>query len=408
MALDISDINLQAALQARIDALDSNSSMSDILALERAAATFGTTTYYDSAGELPNEPVLEGSIFATKGSNIYQNNALYLRGSSNWKELQSLNKPKPQYSGETAGFWAGGSSAPSPARTTISKVEFASDTVTGVHGTLSEGTYNATGTTSATDGYVVGGSFFPNPLAAQRFSKFSFASATPVSASPITPAHPSGQRNNTGVSDIAGGKGYLMNQDPSASNPATGVRWSHPFANDVPFTQETGNMNGSKEYGMGVSSITKGYHTGGAQAPQNPFPGGSSDIQSFPFASDVDAVAITATLVNALQQHSSASGTDEYAYIFAGQKGSPPPLSFNSDIERFPFASEDISVSTGGTLEPGTTNTAGVSGISSAYLYKGGYFQKFNYGATTSISTIADLSGTTAASRNNRATGHQF
>jgi len=408
MALDISDINLQAALQARIDALDSNSSMSDILALERAAATFGTTTYYDSAGELPNEPVLEGSIFATKGSNIYQNNALYLRGSSSWKQLQSLNKPKPQYSGETAGFWAGGSSAPSPASDTISKVEFASDTIIGEHGTLSQGTYNATGTTSATDGYVTGGSFFPDPVAQQRFSKFPFASATPVSASPITPSHPTGQRNNTGVSDIAGGKGYGIDQAPSPSNPATGRRWSHPFASDAPWTLETGDMNGSKEYAMGVSSEIKGYRAGGAGTPANPFLGGSSDIQSFPFASDVNAVAITATLLEALQQHSSSSGTDGYAYIFAGDKGAPPPLSVNTGIERFPFASEDISASTGGILEPGTNNTAGVSGISSAYFYKGGYFQKFNYGATTSISTIADLSGTAAASRNNRATGHQF
>ena len=88
MAIDLTEV--KAALQAKIDALTENSPMLSILQLERAANKFGTTTYYDSDGDLPPPTEFpEGSIVSTYQPTPSGPSGLFLNKEGSWNNIQT-------------------------------------------------------------------------------------------------------------------------------------------------------------------------------------------------------------------------------------------------------------------------------------------------------------------------------
>jgi hypothetical protein len=195
----------------------------------------------------------------------------------------------------------------------IEKFPFATDTNIADVGD-SYGSVSATGHSSTTHGYVVGGVYAPS-----AFHKFSFASDG--NSSTVAPSP--GFTNASGTSSET--SGYI-----------TTIRFSSsivkfPFATDST-TTFVGNITQGRYYATGTNSAQFGYASGGA-------PGSINTIDKFPFASDANATDVGDLTSGRYGMAGQSSLT--HAYNSGG--------SISNQIQRFPFAT-DVNATAVGTL----------------------------------------------------------
>jgi len=155
-----------------------------------------------------------------------------------------------------------------------------------------------------------------------------------------------------------------------------------PFASSTTNSTDIGDLTVARKFSAGQSSPTHGYTSGGATTPTV----NSNVIDRFSFS----ATATTATDVGDLVVARHAvfgNHTEIYGYASGGEILSPSPT-FNSSIERFPFASATGNSANVGSL---TGNRAwGDGNNSSTHGYtSGGYtgeISKFPFASDTPTS----------------------
>jgi hypothetical protein len=328
MAIDISI--LTAALQAKIDALDSNSAISDIVALERAAQQFGTTTYYDSDGDLPEATYFpKQSIVSTYSPpTVNRASKLYINNFGTWKEIQTF---KTQiiipYGGSNFGYTAGGWQTPGNT-TQIRKFPFASDTTATNVGNISATAgayYNNTGVANSQgpQGYIFGNS------SSSTIDTFTYSSDTIGSGGPsvvlFTP--PGSTLNQIGAN---GG----MNNDESGfiAGYYGGTRIKKfDFASGTPIV--------TSDWGVTPSAITNMVVTGSAtsnKVDNKGFVLGGGDLVDVSFSSaNVSVVVSEGNYNNIYRKSADTSASTTHGYVSGGLES--PGIS--SLVDKFSFAS---------------------------------------------------------------------
>jgi hypothetical protein len=251
---------------------------------------------------------------------------------------------------------------------------------------------NAASASSATHGYLMSGT--QGGGAATSAFKFPFA-ATDV--------------KTTGINDMLGAVDAGGHQSRSHAYTSGGSATSvyiakQPFASDsnflywtafTPTLAKTSHASASSDdFGFGFGSDS----SGAASASNN---------WKFPFASDGNAIALTATLATAgLAFNSGTLNSQTHGYVHAGRT-SPSVLA--SNIERFAFASDTPAARVSAIDD--RQQTAGASGIAAGYLGGGTNLGGFPYFNTIYkfrfVTDSTSVSIGTMAAGNFGGTGHQ-
>lgn len=260
------------------------------------------------------------------------------------------------YQGSTSGFITGGGpNSPYANRAIIHKFPFASDTnSTDTGGDLLQWTSSASGSSSPTHGYVAGG--------------------------------------------------Y---KGPTSSGSLTGAIEKYPFAISSGTSSSVGSQATSKYYSRGVSSDTHGYTVAGYQP--GPVPK-SIDIEKYSHSSDESATDVGDLYDTAERRHGYISNSARNAGIafFSGGFSNPPSTGgLISRIQKFPFATDEDAVDTGGDLigglyvpDIGTYDAAGtvspthayVAGGTPPYAFNVDTIQKFPFSISSGSATdVGDL-----------------
>ena len=379
-------MSILAALQAKVNAVDSDTSMSEILSLMYTVKDNPYKSVYDSAGVMPLDSASVGSIrYADNRNAMY----MLVGVDSGWKLIDSDAStaagggagPDTVRLGETAGYVMSGVSAPgvqtstqkflfaagtsaagsvisgltslaggryigasaqSPthayhsggygpppapaAKNVIEKFPFASeDTYTDVGDLLSVIAYLG-GTSSPTHGYVHGG-FSPASNVIQKYSTSSDGNATDVGDTTAT-AYGAGGAQSENHGYVVGG--FQLT--------GTNRIQKYSFASDGNATAVGNTTQGPNLYYLSGNgqSTTHGYQVGGTTGTT------VNDIAKFAFASDGDATDV-GDLTQTKTDHEGHSATDGYTYITGGEG----PSSGYTTIERFAHGSDGNAVDCG-------------------------------------------------------------
>jgi hypothetical protein len=199
-------------------------------------------------------------------------------------QLSCCVRNAAHFSSPVSGYLAGGERSPAPAVDFIQKFNFPSGAPVADVGEMSETKYGAKGTSSATHGYIAG-SYYAAPGAADsnKIEKTPFAAD-----SPSTPVATLTLARGNGATQSSYTHGYLTGgreRNPPGQCSDRMDRW--PFATDTPAT-DVGELPFANASGVGTSSQTYGYLTGGVTSPSDPAATGGVSIvrKKFPFASE--------------------------------------------------------------------------------------------------------------------------
>lgn len=259
------------------------------------------------------------------------------------------------YGGTSTGYVAGGYFGPVGAQNTISKFSFPNASPSVAYGgTLVRSVWSGVGVSSKTHGYVAGG---VSPSSYTQIDKYSFTS----------------EGNATDVGDLL----EMIRSEPAGQ--------------------------GSSLYGYGYKS--RGYSD--APSPVNPDAAQSNSIQKWTFASDNNATDVGDSQAEgwAALGHSSVKS----GYITSGNGFSPKfPVGYNTDIERFPFATDSNAKDVGDIASIGQFGSSCQS-PSTAYIINSGGgsgFMKFSFASElTSAQAFAAPVNTPVAARAGQHTG---
>ena len=404
------------ALQAKVNAVDSSTAMSEILQLMYNVKDHPYKNQYDSAGLMPLDSAFIGSIAYAENRN-----AMYMLVGidSGWKLIDSDaatsasggSTSTTNLQGTTAMYKAGGSLDLSPYGTnTIEKVPVASDgNMTDVGDLAGSGAIGfENGNSSSTDGFASGGrSDAPTYQIGggiTQIDKFPFATDT----------------NATDVGDLQKSRGgAAVNNGPThgyqsggASGPAAveGTISKFPYAISSATGTSVGNLDprynpGSYglQYGMGSSDTTHGYIAVG-NTSAIPYP--TQDlIQRFPFASDDDATDVGDASITGRYAGNNHNQSSTHGYI-AGGLGSPADPGWKNDITKFPFAASGANAADVGDLTLARYGMTGASSTTHAYAMagntKGGsYPSPTDINVVDKYSTASDANATDVGDTSN-------
>lgn len=263
------------------------------------------------------------------------------------------------------------------------RIEFNTFTITNTPtGIDINGTFNAVqwngysnfgGTVS---GYSSGGRLPSPDVSYNVIDKFSFASSTinAIDAGDLTVSRggSSGQSSNT--------SGYTSGgRIPPAPAGYSNVIDKFPFASVVALATDVGDLTATARSLCGQSSSISGYSSGGQ---------GSSTINKFPFAADVDATSIGPLTV--IKEYSSGQSSSTNGYT-AGGYG---PAATNNIIDKFPFANDNVAADVGDL----TATRYGLTGQSSStFGYASGgqtnsnVIDKFSFSTDGNATDVGDL-----------------
>jgi len=430
MAIDISI--LTAALQAKIDALDSNSAISDIVALERAAQQFGTTTYYDSDGDLPEATYFpKQSIVSTYSPpTVNVASKLYINNFGTWKEIQTF-KTQVAFQGSDAGYV--GKAIVAPITTEFAKFSFVSETDTTIVGSVAPSmgvaemeSYlggGSRGASSRENGYVIGGdppSWLAPPAPtgnrSNAVTQYSFASEVISRAGSLTDDNADGFTDGYSISALdyqevyfGGGIRGTPLPVPERDQPLVKFPTANPWVSATvsvvyypagsypsPITSERSPINGA----IGIPSSTTGYVVGGriggptTTVPQ-PIDFMSTNIKSFPFAS-ATPLDNTRSLTTGKAFAAGVSSTTN-GYVVGGYGPFPSGNPTREIIESFPFANPAANSVDAGNLSILVFKSAGMSSTTKGYSAAGAggtptlAIQSFPYSSFTTATTVANL-----------------
>ena len=183
-------MSILTALQAKVNAVDSDTSMSEIMKLAYAVKDHPYKSVYDSSGAMPIDSASIGSLRYAENQN-----AVYaLIGiTEGWKLLDSdaakVTPTPPTYSvqGTTYGWSQGGYPGPANYHNQIQRYAFASSADAVDQGDLlSSQMHNASVGRTATAGLRIGGRSYPGTTYTDALSSYPFASGSNVVAAPGT------------------------------------------------------------------------------------------------------------------------------------------------------------------------------------------------------------------------------
>ena len=269
----------------------------------------------------------------------------------------------------------------------------------------------ASGCSSSTHGYVIGGVDYTTITGASinRLERFSFASATSANATDWADMT-SNQRGSTPSASSATHGFTLGGKNVSGGNlGTTDVIDKFPFASQTNAT-DWADATVAKNGGAGCSSITHGYSLGGVNWDVSLGNVETNQIEKYPFASQTNSVDV-ADITLTRQGPAGVSSCDD-AYAVGGMTvgtnpGNSAPLWDRTTIDKHSFASGGNSTSHGDLpLESsaGAHTGAGMSGITHGYHAGGIYshnihnhqysreqIEKFSYASNVTASDVGDL-----------------
>ena len=407
-------------LQADIDAVDSDTSMDQILKyMHRARSLTEINSVYDSAGVMPTDSAYDGMLAFSKSDNtMYKfvdssgdGGTIFAWHQADRNVAASAGGTTTNLQGATSVYKAGGSLDLSPYGTnTIEKVPVASDgNMTDVGDLAGSGAIGfENGNSSSTDGFASGGrSDAPTYQIGggiTQIDKFPFATDT----------------NATDVGDLQKSRGgAAVNNGPThgyqsggASGPAAveGTISKFPYAISSATGTSVGNLDprynpGSYglQYGMGSSDTTHGYIAVG-NTSAIPYP--TQDlIQRFPFASDDDATDVGDASITGRYAGNNHNQSSTHGYI-AGGLGSPADPGWKNDITKFPFAASGANAADVGDLTLARYGMTGASSTTHAYAMagntKGGsYPSPTDINVVDKYSTASDANATDVGDTSN-------
>ena len=387
-------------LQADIDAVDSDTSMDQILKyMHRARSLTEINSVYDSVGVMPTDSAYDGMLAFSKSDNtMYKFVDSSIDGGTifAWHQADSAIAPGPAaqpyegspYQGQSRAYVFGGNF-----ENEIQKVLYSSDgNATDVADAHPSGLMGAMPGLSDTHGYILGGRTPPNSYinTIQRFPYASEGNAADAGYDLVQAVY-------SGNSTAIGNRDKIYNT--GGTGPAAPDHYERITHSSLSNATDVGNLTPGGLWGQfmgGASSTTKGYTLGGRYSGST---GGTNAYYSFPFASEGNMVD-TANLTTNLYYNSGASSNED-GYSMGGQRLSPSSLRFLT-IDKFPFAAEgNASYSNDMQLSPGSgiSRTTASSSPSFGYVYGGNTgpsaaindIQKFPFASVAAIADVGDL-----------------
>ena len=397
MAINIT--NIVDAINAKNTNADSNTSDTEIRLINTAITLLNSTDgviTYKSRAELPApDSDNNGQFIFIPASNqafvdSYGDGIFYWSSGDSWNPLQLTKEvdaaaafigaiteiPSRNNMGVNTGYTSGGRDYPNTSLNVIQKWPFAADGTSTDVGDLTQARYQGGGSASATHGYYAGGTRPSTYNIIDKFPMIADANATDVGNLTRT------TRYLAGSSSLE--NGYALGGNPLPSSGYEIGKYS--FSTDGNST-DVGNLTVNDQYRTGTASSTHGYVHGGTPPQQN-------IIEKFSFSADGNATDVgnlTSTtyasagsnsdthgyrmggypLVNTIDKYSFATdgnatdagdlirtqrflnGTSSasHGYAFGGQYSAPGPAIFNSDIQKFEFASDGDATDVGDLLD---------------------------------------------------------
>ena len=345
-------MSILAALQAKVDAVDSSTSMSEILKLMYTVKDHPYKSVYDSAGVMPLDSASIGSIrYADNRNAMY----MLVGVDSGWKLIDSdaataIPPSALAYAGANA----------YQMYELVGKFDMSSSTTasgipalgTNLYPNFSRG--RASGR-SATKGYYMF-NYSPNDTSIDAFP-FAAEDAMTDTTGTLTQA-----RKNMQGEPVGDG---LFCYAVGGHNPGIGIVNTvdkFPTAADDQAGTDVGDLTVARSMQAHVSSTTFGYAAGGGGPP-----GAKNEIDKFPFATDANATDV-GDLLNPSQALAGASSTT-HGYA-AGGYGIPAPGNRRDNIDKFAFASDGNSTDVG-NLASAKDNTGGASSATHGFALGG-------------------------------------
>ena len=412
------------ALQAKVNAVDSSTPMSEILQLMYNVKEHPYKNQYDSAGLMPLDSAFVGSMAYAENRN-----AMYMLVGvdSGWKLIDSDAATTAagaiasgHNQGTQYGYALGGRVNPGTSNV-IQKYSYTSDANATDVGDLTQAVWSRTAAVSSTTHAMNCGGYAPGATPAgwphaTNIDKIAYAS--------------DGNATETGdLNDKFGDGG--AHQDDTHGYLSGGLAGP-----SLPSTQAAGNTiqrfalaSTSGDTGTDVGDLSKymrycsgwsgsdgyGYLANGSHtyAPTMPAPGYWEKIERFPFAATASSTEVGDTLDLYYQQFGNLQSTT-HAYSAGGVKGSVPTSPSRNGIEKFPFAASTTQTDVGDLATyPGHSPTTGkgnsgssVQGSSSTthgYVHGGhgsptpanvyNTIQKFSTSSDANATDVGDLTG---------------
>lgn len=370
--MTISLTEIIAALEAKSNATDSSSSISNILNLVNASETVSDgTILYDSAGVMPTDSAFIGTLAATSAGTIY-----FYNGTS-WNAVDSAETitPPVTYShaqGSSYGYASGGTNpdydtsfgASSPRMNQINKWSFSTDGNSTDVGDLLGGSSQQASQSSTEYGYTTGGEITPYVTPSNTnginnvIQKFSFSTNGNASdVGDLTQA----RRVATGQSSTASGYTSGGFTDPSTYQ---NIIDKFPFSADANAT-DVGDLSATRSSAAGHSSSDNGYTSGGNN------PTYTNIIDKFPFSTDANATDVG----DLLQSKIASSGQNSSSHGYSSG-GFVPPSTYSNVIQKFSFSADENATDVGDLLV-GRRYGGGNSSTENGYHFGGLYFSPF-------------------------------
>lgn len=224
----------------------------------------------------------------------------------------------------------------------ISKFPFASKANASDIGDLTFNRQWAAGQSSTTHGYTSGGDGPTAPVVTNNIiDRFPFAS----------------DANATDVGDLSGNRRDQTGQSSVTHGYVSGGASSNiierfPFATNSN-TTDVGDLTVARGNSSGHSSSVSGYTAGG-------IPTGGNVIDKFPFATNASATDVGDITFGLSHAYASGISSTSFGYIAGGGSGSSSPSGYETtQISTFPFATDASSTYTGQVLAQSRGRAAG-------------------------------------------------
>ena len=365
-------------LQADIDAVDSDTSMDQILKyMHRARSLTEINSVYDSAGVMPTDSAYDGMLAFSKSDNtMYKfvdssidGGTIFAWHQADSNVASSAGGSTTNLYGTTAVYKAGGQADLSPYKVnSIEKVPVASDgNTTDVGDLVTVSTGYELGNSGPTDGFASGGRAgaptYGVGTTVVQIDKYPFASDTNAADTGDLFKSRGGAATNNGPT-------YAYQSFGSSTPAATeGSISKFPYAISDGTGTDVGDIHPTySPTGManaGGSSDTTHAYVGGGYAPAVPWPQ-MNLIQRFSFATDENASDVGDALTAGIYYTVSGHQSTTHGYITGGIGGPSSPGRKN-DITKYPFAASGADAADAADLTVARYGLAGASSTTHAY-----------------------------------------
>ena len=333
-------MSFENIIQAKVDALDSNSTVAELLELAHAAAKYDLKSVYDSAGLMPTTDSADiGRIaFAENNNGMY----VLVGLDSGWQLIDSdaagaeddaSGNPNPS-AGSSYGYAMGGAPWPTGGDV-IERFSFTADGNSSDVGDLTHAHYAGGVGQTLTHAYYMGGTESLAPIYyTNRIQKIQFASS---GNSTELSYYLTGQRTRfqNGVHTTPT-HAFLAGGYRSPGGMYSEIQ-KYSYTDDANASDTGGDLTaGDADFG-GQMSETHGYLTGGTPSVNNPLLG----IRKYPFSitSGSEASVGDLTPQYTTQHDQSGASSSTHGYVFSG--------TIINAIEKFPFAADANSTDVG-------------------------------------------------------------